>query len=147
MYWNDFLDMALEVGFTAPRLLTDSPVDVTDPELQQRVGELRFYSATYRLFSFAGAEAGSENYGQTAVYRGTIPQHADELRLDKRFVFKTGESTPICGNTSRLLKASRFAPFFEIIGDDSLHLGVFGSKEGHFPFAEDASEEATSSCC
>jgi arsenite methyltransferase len=147
MYWNDFLNLAGEVGFAAPRLLTDSPVDVTDPELQQRVGELRFYSATYRLFSFSGAEAGSENYGQRAVYSGTIPQHPDEMRLDNSFVFKTGQPTPVCGNTSRLLKASRFAPFFDIIGDDSVHLGAFGSKAEHSPFAEDAPEQTASGCC
>jgi SAM-dependent methyltransferase len=147
MYWNDFLTMAGEVGFTAPRLLTDSPVDVTDPELQQRVGKLRFYSATYRLFSFSGAETGSENYGQMAVYQGAIPQYPDQMRLDKHFVFTTGEATPVCGNTTRLLKASRFAPFFDIIGDDSVHLGAFGGKEEQNPFTEDAPEGAGSGCC
>ncbi len=147
MYWNDFLDMAREVGFAVPRLLTNSPVDVTDPELQQCVGELRFYSATYRLFSFSGAETGSENYGQMAIYQGSIPQHPDQIRLDKHFIFKAGEPTPICGNTSRLLKASRFAPFFHIIGDDSVHLGAFGIKEDQFPFTEDASEGEGGRCC
>jgi arsenite methyltransferase len=147
MYWNDFLDMAQKVGFAAPRLLTGSSVDVTDPELQKRVGALRFYSATYRLFSFSGVEAGSENYGQTAVYHGTIPQHPDEIRLDKRFMFKTGKPTPICGNTSRLLKASRFAPFFDIIGDDSTHLGAFGDNKGLNPFVEEGSEGTGNSCC
>jgi arsenite methyltransferase len=147
LYWNDFLGIAREAGFTDPRLLTDDPVDVTDPELKQRVGELRFHSATYRLFSYSRAEAGSEDYGQTAVYRGGIPQHPDELRLDENFVFKTGESVPVCGNTSRLLKASRFSAFFDIIGDDSLHLGAFGGKEAVFAAEKDSSATPGSSCC
>jgi len=147
MYWNDFINLARESGFGDARLMTDSPVDVTDPELQQRVGDLRFYSATYRLFKLSGVEAGYENYGQEAVYRGTIAQHPDEFRLDKRYLFKTGRRTPICGNTERLLKSSRFASYFDFFGDDSVHFGAFRSKEADFPFTLEAPKTAAGSCC
>jgi SAM-dependent methyltransferase len=147
MYWQDFLALAGNSGFAAPRLLTDSPVDVTDPELQERVGELCFYSATYRLFRVANAEAGREDYGQEAVYRGTIPEHPAEFRLDKDSLFRAGEPTPVCGNTYRLLKSSRFSVHFELIGDDSHHLGAFGSTIGDFPFSKAAPKAGNDSCC
>ncbi len=128
-------------------MLTDSPVDVTDPELQERVGELCFYSATYRLFRVANAEAGREDYGQEAVYRGTIPEYPAEFRLDKDSLFRAGEPTPVCGNTYRLLKSSRFSVHFELIGDNSHHLGAFGSTIGDFPFSKAAPKAGNDSCC
>ena len=147
LYWNDFINLARESGFADVRLVTDSPVEGTDPELQQRVGDLRFYSATYRLFKLSGVEAGNENYGQEAIYRGTIEQHPDEFRLDKHYLFKTGRRTPICGNTERLLKSSRFASHFDLFGDDSMHFGAFRSKEADFPFTLEAPSSAAGSCC
>jgi arsenite methyltransferase len=147
MYWRDFLELAGECGFTDPRLVTDSPIDVTDPELQNRLGDLCFRSVTYRLFRIDQRESGPENYGQFAVYNGGLPEQDAVFRLDTGLMFKKGEKTPICGNTARILSSSRFSGYFEIIGDDSVHLGAF-EESGIGPvFTKDAGKAPAGGCC
>jgi arsenite methyltransferase len=147
MYWQDFQNMARETGFLDPRLMTDSPIDVTDSELKERVADLRFWSATYRLFKLDDLESGRENYQQQAMYKGTVERYAEEFRLDNAYVFPTGQSVPVCGNTFRLLQDSRFSAHFDLIGDDSIHYGEFSGNIDGFPFSEDAEKPASSSCC
>lgn len=53
-----------DVGFTDPRILSMDPVEVTDPELKDVVGEAQFYSITYRLFKLPNLETECEDYGQ-----------------------------------------------------------------------------------
>jgi hypothetical protein len=36
-----------------------------------------------------------------------------------------GKVFPVCGNTWRMLKNTRFAPYFDFIGDFSTHNGIF----------------------
>ena len=147
MYWNDFMALARDSGFPDPRLMNVNTVDVTDAELRQRVNGLRFYSATYRLFRLAGAEVSREDYGQQAVYNGTIPEYPEAFRLDRDTLFPRGEAVPVCGNTFKLIQASRLSPYFELIGDDSFHLGAFGSSLEASNFTEDAEGVAETSCC
>ena len=71
LYWNDFLRLARNAGFTDPRLVEDRPLAVNNEELQAKTGNIRFYSATYRLFKIAELETECEDYGQAVRYRGT----------------------------------------------------------------------------
>ena len=48
------------VGFVDPRLVEQSPVTVDNKNIESRAGNLKFFSATYRLFKLSGLEAGSE---------------------------------------------------------------------------------------
>ena len=48
LYDEDFKRIARDVGFPDPRVLACSEIKVTDPELQDVVGEAKFYSITYR---------------------------------------------------------------------------------------------------
>merc|ERR1712098_749798 len=75
LYTGDFVRICRDVGFTDPRVLSMDPVVVTDPELKDVVGEAEFFSITYRLFKVKGLETECEDYGQVAVYKGTIPGH------------------------------------------------------------------------
>jgi len=147
LYWNDFLNLARVTGFRDPRLVTTNSVAVTDAELLERVGELRFCSATFRLFRVDQAEPARENYGQQAVYRGSIPEHPEKFRLDSETEFKKGIVVEVCGNTFRMLQTSRFSPHFELIGDDNTHFGTFSSKIPEFPSAETPSDVQASGCC
>lgn len=70
MYWHDFLTVAKECGFGDPRLVEDSEITVNNPLLQEKLGEARFFSATYRLFKLPALESACEDYGQAVVYRG-----------------------------------------------------------------------------
>ena len=50
LYWNDFLALARAAGFADPRLVEDRPLAATDPALAAKLGDVRFFSATWRLF-------------------------------------------------------------------------------------------------
>ena len=56
---------------------------------------------------------------------------------------------PVCGNSFRMLQATRFAPHFEFIGDFNRHYGLFPGCGSSLPFTGSSSGEAAdnSSCC
>ena len=147
LYWNDFLRLAQRQGFADPRLVTDRPLEITDPELAPRVGNLRFFSATYRLFKLAALESACEDYGQAVIYRGTIPDCAERLVLDKHHDIETGRVYPVCGNTWHMLHETRFAPHFYFIGDFSRHFGLFEGCGGKLPFDATRTALETTACC
>lgn len=147
LYWNDFLRLAQRQGFTDPRLVTDQPLAITDPELTPRVGNLHFFSATYRLFKLAGLETAYENYGQAVIYRGGISECADRFVLDKHHDIETGRIFAVCGNTWRMLRDTRFAAHFDFIGDFSRHDGLFSACGGGLPFDAARKPEGASACC
>jgi len=146
LYWNDFIGLSKRHGFADPRLVTDRPLDITDAELAPRVGNLRFFSATYRLFKLDGLESACEDYGQAVIYRGTIPDHAHRFVLDRHHDIETGRIFPVCGNTWRMLHGSRFRQHFAFIGDFSRHYGIFPGCGSDIPFVQNESA-ATSGCC
>lgn len=146
MYWNDFLRLAQRHGFADPRLVTDRPLAITDPELAARTGNVRFFSATYRLFKLDGLESACEDYGQAVLYRGSIPEHAHRFVLDKHHDIQTGRVFPVCGNTWRMLHDTRFRAHFDFIGDFSRHYGLFEGCGGGLPFDRD-DNSAGSACC
>lgn len=147
LYWNDFLRLAQRQGFADPRLVTDRPLAITDPELAPRVGNLQFFSATYRLFKLAALESACEDYGQAVVYRGSIPDCADRFVLDKHHDIETGRVFPVCGNTWHMLHDSRFAAHFDFIGDFSRHYGLFEGCGGGLPFDASRHAQQSSACC
>lgn len=136
LYWNDFHNLARAVGFGDPRLVEDRPLTITDPALAPRVGALRFYSATYRLFNIAALEPACEDYGQAVVYRGTIADAPDVFVLDKHHRIEAGRVFPVCGNTWRMLAESRFAGHFSFIGDFSRHYGIFAGCGSALPYGD-----------
>ena len=150
LYWNDFLSLARRCGFADPRLVEDRPIVISDPVLAARVGNTRFYSATWRLFKLEGLEPECEDYGQAVVYRGGIDSKfgGQEQRfiLDKHHVIEAGRVFPVCGNTWHMLRDTRFAPYFDFIGDFSRHYGIFAGCGGGLPF-DDASHGEGASCC
>lgn len=146
LYWNDFLRLAQRHGFTDPRLIDDRPLAITDPELAPRVGNLNFFSATYRLFKLDALETACEDYGQAVIYRGSIPEHRDRFVLDKHHDIQTGKVFPVCGNTWRMLRDTRFAAHFDFIGDFTRHYGLFEGCGGGLPF-DNVSEGANNACC
>jgi arsenite methyltransferase len=159
LYWNDFLRLARRAGFADPRLVSDRPLEITDAALTARTGAIRFFSATYRLFHLPELEDACEDHGQAVIYRGTIAEHPHALAFDKHHWIEAGKVFPVCGNTFRMLAASRLSPHFSFIGDFSRHYGLFEGCGSVLPFdggaieraAAPASSAATSStsgsCC
>lgn len=149
LYWGDFDRIARECGFADPRLVTDRPLVIGDPQQLAKVQGYNFYSATYRLFKIDGLEPRCEDYGQAVRYRGTVPGAEDAFVLDNHHRIEAGRVFPVCGNTWLMLKETRFAEHFEFIGDFSRHYGIFAGCGVENPYkGSKADPEATSgSCC
>jgi arsenite methyltransferase len=147
LYWQDFMQLAKSSGFSDPRLVEFEPVEVTDKELAARTGPLRFVSATCRLFKTAGLECAQEDYGEAVVYRGTIPEHPEALRLDHGQTFAAGDKVPVSGNTAEILRSSRFYAHFDFYGDKSKHLGEFRGISSPELFADSTWASESSRCC
>ena len=151
LYWNDFINLAKRHKFADPRLVEDKPLDITDAKLAKRADNIRFFSATYRLFRLDGLEPACEDYGQAVIYRGTIPEHPHRFVLDNHHDIEAGRVFPVCGNTWYMLHDSRFMEHFEFIGDFSQHYGIFAGCGSDIPFAQYESSQyenaATSGCC
>ncbi len=147
LYWNDFENLAKQCGFADPRLVTDRPLAVDDTEQRAKVGNIRFFSATYRLFKLEGLEPACEDYGQAVIYRGTIAHHPDRFVLDKHHVIETGRVFPVCGNTWRMLHETRFREHFDFIGDGTTHYGIFAGCGKGLPFDAGDDEAPGGGCC
>lgn len=142
LYWGDFLDLSEKAGFGDARLVTARSLSVDDPEQAAKLGAARFYSATYRLFNIAGLEPRCEDYGQAVIYKGGIPGHEDVFELDTHHRIEKGKVFPVCGNTYRMLMQTRFAGFFDAIGDFSSHYGIFPGCGTQMPLEEPAIKPA-----
>ena len=147
LYWNDFVTLARRQGFADPRLVEDRPLEVTDTVLANKVGNIRFFSATYRLFKIAELEQDCEDHGQAVIYKGTVPEHSHSFILDKHHDIQTGKVFPVCGNTWRMLHETRYQKHFEFIGDFSQHYGLFEGCGKSIPFDANTSEGAAAPCC
>ncbi|NWJ04474.1 AS3MT methyltransferase, partial [Crypturellus undulatus] len=111
--WTELCSIARELGFSAPRLLSASPVAVCHPELQSVAGDCRFVSATCRLFKVP--QSGRARPGWV-TYSGGITGHEQELVFDANFTFKggAGEGVDVDADTATILRSSRFAQHFSI---------------------------------
>ncbi|MAI90431.1 methyltransferase domain-containing protein [Ponticaulis sp.] len=150
LYWNDYIAMAKEVGFTDPRIVEHRRLGILDRELQEKLSPIRFASVTGRLMKLPALDAGCEDYGQAVIYKGGVEGMERAFKLDCDHVFEKGKVEPVCGNTLSMLIDSRFAEHFRVIGDGQMHYGRFPGCGAPDVFAEaDAKlvSNSTSSCC
>jgi hypothetical protein len=142
--------MAKQAGFLDPRLVTSRPIAVENEAMRQKLGQARFFSATYRLFKLDGLEPACEDYGQAVIYRGGVAEQSQAFELDEHHHIERGKVFPVCGNSWRMLADTRFAPFFDFVGDFATHYGIFAGCGTSLPFHEAAPAQAgnaPSSCC
>ncbi|KAJ1411894.1 hypothetical protein B484DRAFT_422981 [Ochromonadaceae sp. CCMP2298] len=158
LYWNDFLHLAKSCGFADPRLVEDAGITVDNAAMEEQLSGIDFYSATYRLWKVPGLEGDCEEYGQTVIYRGTMPEPLlltaqgkgmvpklkKEFALDGHHVFKAGKAHNVCGNTWRMLRQTRFAEHFTFVGDFSKHFGIFEGCGVQQPFSSGTKGGASS---
>ncbi|MCF6354440.1 MAG: methyltransferase domain-containing protein [Candidatus Polarisedimenticolaceae bacterium] len=147
LYWNDFHNLAKQVGFLDPRLVEDRPLTIGNDELAKRIDYIHFFSATYRLFKLPGLEPHCEDYGQAVIYKGTIPHYERQLQFDKQNLIQAGTTFPVSGNTFRMLSETRFAAHFEFFGADDTHYGIFKGKGAAIPFDKRASNDKSGGAC
>lgn len=125
MYIEDFRRLLLRFGVSDYRIVTRRPIRLNNTGIEQKVGTAKFSSVTVRIFKLASLEDRCEDYGQTARYRGTIPEYPHSFVLDDHHEFVTGKPALVCGNTAAMLEETRLAPHFEVMGDRSRHYGLF----------------------
>ncbi len=149
LYWGDFMEQAKSAGFDDPRLVKDRPLGIGDANIAKMLDGINFYSATYRLFKLEELEPECEDYGQAVIYKGGVEGQERLFELDKGHAIEVGRVFPICGNSWRMLADTRFAPYFDFIGDFSRHYGVFEGCGSDMPYTSDTSgaEAEPASCC
>jgi len=147
LYWNDFLPLSKQAGFLDPRLVASRPIEITDAAVKAKLGQAKFFSATYRLFKLPDLESACEDYGQAVIYKGGLAEEPDAFVLDGHHLIERGKVFPVCGNTWRMLEETRFRPHFEFIGDFSTHYGIFPGCGTSIPFASENAAAAAGGCC
>jgi SAM-dependent methyltransferase len=129
MYREDFRRLQRDLGCRDVRQMSCQPITLGDPEIEATIGMVGFWSTTVRAFKL-DLEDACEDYGQIAVYCGTIPEHPHSFDLDHHHRFVTGKPMPVCGNTAAMLTDTRYGPHFEVRGDRSVHFGLFDCGSG-----------------
>ncbi|MGV1099477.1 methyltransferase domain-containing protein [Thiovibrio sp. JS02] len=125
LYIEDFRRLLRELGCPDYRLMVKRKVALDNPAVEDKVGMVDFYSMTVRAFKLACLEDICEDYGQSAVYLGTVPGHPHAWDLDAHHRLITGKPMLVCGNTAAMLEETRFGRHFRISGDRSTHFGPF----------------------
>jgi len=151
LYIEDFKRICHSVGFRDPRVLEMSPIQITDPTLSDIVGEAKFYSITYRCFKIPTLESLCEDFGEVAYYKGTIPGSKHKYALDDHHILETNRPMLVCGNTSMMLSESWLKPHFKIVGDRSVHYGLFDCSTPSKTISKQSSDDSScapgGSCC
>lgn len=125
LYIEDFRRLLREIGILDFRTVSKAKITLDDVEIEAKAGMIDFYSMTIRAFKLFSLEDICEDYGQIAIYSGTIPDAPHTFMLDDHHEFLTGKPKLVCGNTASMLKETRFAEHFSVIGDRSIHFGPF----------------------
>lgn len=96
LYWNDFSNLAKQTGFKDPRLVEDAPITISNKKIEDLIGHIKFFSATYRLFKIAELEPACEDYGQAVIYGGGIYTCPNTFVLDAHHTIETGKVWACC---------------------------------------------------
>ncbi len=111
--------------------------------LKHIIEGIGFESLTLRGFKIP-LEERCEDYGQVAVYLGSIAGHAEQFVLDEHHPFPAGKTVRICKNTADILNGCRLAPHFKV-SSELLHLGPFDCAAS--PSTGDAPSAPSNECC
>ncbi len=125
LYIEDFRRLLLKLGCPDYRVVSKAKIALNDLEIEKRIGGIEFYSMTIRVFKLADLEDRCEDYGQMAIYQGTISEHPHKFILDDHHIFIKGKPVAVCGNTSSMLSKTRLAGHFKVRGNPTTHYGLF----------------------
>ena len=142
LYIEDFRRLLLHLGIRDYRLTAKRVLTVGNEAIQQKTGNITFYSLTVRAFKLE-LEDQCEDYGQVATYLGTADD-PHRFVLDDHHVFEAGRPQLVCGNTADMLSRTRYGAHFRVDGSKRQHFGLFPC--GPAPAAT-AAGTTTGSCC
>lgn len=127
LYVEDFKRKMREAGWPHFVFTVVDDMHVGDLVLETKLGFTTFTSRTVRAIKAEGLECTEENYGQSAVYTGGMPEMPRYFDFDEDTRFIKGKPLAVSGNTACMLKASRYGAFFEI-DEPGAHLGSFDAE-------------------
>ena len=130
MYQEDFRRLLRSLGCQDYRIVSSRPIVLNSAEIEQRIGMIDFCSVTVRAFKLDGLEDICEDYGQAAVYNGSISEWPHYFDLDDHHRFFAGKPMLVCGNTAAMLQDTRYGDHFTVHGDRSVHYGAFDCAPG-----------------
>uniref|UniRef100_A0A673CLA3 Arsenite methyltransferase n=1 Tax=Sphaeramia orbicularis TaxID=375764 RepID=A0A673CLA3_9TELE len=110
LWWKDLLQLAEEVGFSPPRLVTAAIITVDNKELKEILGDYKFISATYRLFKLP---KGTTEPCQV-MYNGGITGVESSFQFDCQYTFQADKVVEVDGEMAKILTKSRFAEDFTL---------------------------------
>jgi SAM-dependent methyltransferase len=142
LYTEDFRRLFLKLGCFDYRIVNSKKITLDDPGVEKKVGMINFYSLTVRAFKLE-LEDRCEDYGQMAVYLGTIPEFPHSFTLDDHHTFLKGKPMTICGNSADILEKTRYREHFKIIGDKANHYGLFSCS----PVKVKDDNSSSCACC
>jgi ubiquinone/menaquinone biosynthesis C-methylase UbiE len=145
MYIEDFRRMLTDLGCQDYRVVSKKKIKIGNPKIEVKVGMVDFYSMTVRAFKLDTLEDICEDYGQVALYRGSIPGYSNTFELDDHHRFIAGKPMLVCGNTASMLNKTRYADHFKISGDRSVHYGAFECAPAHAK--RESGDESGGACC
>ena len=146
LYTEDFRRILNGLGVKDFRMISQSPIEVTNPELRRRAGKARFSSITYRIFKM-DLEDRCEDYGQVATYKGSLADHPHEFLLDDHHIFENGKPMLVCRNTANMLTQSRYGVHFEVTAPSETHFGIFDCAPAQSSSTSSADDSIGGSCC
>lgn len=146
MYTEDFRRLMQKLNCSDHRVMSCRRINLENPEIEEMAGMVDFHSITVRAFKLAALEDICEDYGQVAVYLGTIPDHPHCFDLDDHHRFITGKPMLVCGNTAAMVRDTRFGEHFKVDGDQSVHYGPFECGPAAGRNAEDTGGSG-GACC
>jgi len=143
LYVEDFRRIMAKSGWADFRYTSIREIELDDEEVKRKIGHATFTSRTVRAFKLDGLEDICEDYGQVAVYDGSIPGNPHFFDLDDHHRFFTNKPMLVCGNTAAMVSGTRYGKAFRVIGDRSVHFGRFGgcSSDGK------STEKTSGPCC
>ncbi|QIL74609.1 methyltransferase domain-containing protein [Hymenobacter sp. HDW8] len=141
MYIEDFRRLLMQLGIRDYRLTAKRVLTIDNPEIQQKTGNIVFYSLTIRAFKL-DLEDQCEDYGQVATYLGTA-DNPHRFVLDDHHVFEAGRPQLVCGNTADMLSRTRYGTHFRVDGTKEQHFGLFPCG----PAPATAPSATATSCC
>lgn len=124
MYAEDFRRLMREIGWQDYRNASKQPVEIRRPGAGDKVGLASFTYRVIRTFKLP-LEDICEDYGQVAIYKGTMPGFPEAFPLDDHHLFIKDKPMLVCGNSGAMVEETRYGRHFTVTGDKSVHYGPF----------------------
>uniref|UniRef100_A0AAR2IJK2 Arsenite methyltransferase n=1 Tax=Pygocentrus nattereri TaxID=42514 RepID=A0AAR2IJK2_PYGNA len=126
LYWQDLISVVKELGFSTPRLVAASRIQVYSPELQKKAGDIKYASGTYRIFKLPNYSTQTK---ALITYKGTVPECAECFELDSSYSFKTNVAVEVDAEIAAILKYTRFSSDFVVQMTDKPDSGLSSAEQ------------------